>query len=188
MTNYHDTESLEYSSDTSDDGRFSPHPTGRIKRYTRPLIDYVRNEWQTNAKYSHLANPDQPSEPSRFVQLFLSIVTAPRFRRYVVVYLTLVITCLLGWLYILSPRLAEHASLLRALDPEVKEEVGGWFGTNAFPGFDDVVQVGKLDKELLPEGDERLIVVGDVQGCMAECMPPFSPLCALWYWEACIDR
>ena len=172
MATYHDTESLEYSSDTSDDGRFSPHPSNRIKRYTRPLIDYVRNDWQFSNKYTH-APTDEPSDPAKCLQLAMSIVTAPRFRRYVVVYLMLVMTCTVGWVYFLSPRLEEHAELLRALDPEVKEEVGGWFGTNALPSFDNIVQLGKLDEALIPTGEKRLIVVGDVQGCRTECMLPF---------------
>lgn len=78
----------------------------------------------------------------------------------------------------MSPRLEEHAAILHALDPQVKEEVGGWFGANALPRFDNIVQLRTLEPSLLPgevtsESDEhggrRLIFIGDVHGCKDEC-------------------
>ncbi|KAL4895455.1 Ser/Thr protein phosphatase family [Aspergillus ambiguus] len=175
-----ETQSLDYSDDTSDDGLYGSNigvPSYRLTRFTRPLIDYVRNEWQTSAKYSHLPSSHDRSDTPRWLQMVLSIVTAPRFRRYVLVYLSLLISCFVGWKFVLSPRLQEHASLLRALDPNVKEEVGGWFGTNALPSFDYIVQLRTLDPALLPaetsedagdRGQRRLIMIGDVHGCKSE--------------------
>ncbi|THC88405.1 hypothetical protein EYZ11_012145 [Aspergillus tanneri] len=169
------------SDDSSDDGLYSSGPSYRMTRYTRPLIDYVRNEWQIGtAKYSHLptstSTSERPETP-RWIQMIVSIVTAPRFRRYVVVYMTLLLSCFVGWKFILSPRLQEHAALLRSLDPHVKDEVGGWFGSNALPTFDNVVQLRDLDPSYLPvektpdlgqPSQRRLIMIGDVHGCKEE--------------------
>ncbi|EAU33545.1 conserved hypothetical protein [Aspergillus terreus NIH2624] len=182
MAAYPDSESqpFDYTSDSDDDGLYSsntPAPSYRLTRFTRPLVDYVRNEWQTSAKYTHLSpSSHDRSDSPRWLQMILSIVAAPRFRRYVLVYLSLLVSCFLGWKFVLSPRLQEHASLLRALDPNVKQEVGGWFGTNALPRFDYIVQLRTLDPALLPAetatagqpSQRRLIVIGDVHGCKTE--------------------
>ncbi|RAL08609.1 putative serine/threonine-protein phosphatase [Aspergillus homomorphus CBS 101889] len=174
----HDTENLDYSSDGSDDVPFlqnALNPSRRVKRYTRPLIDYVRNEWQSNTKYSG-SSPDRSDTPG-WVQMVLSIITAPRFRRYAIIYTTLFMSCLLGWEFVLSPRLQEHTELTKSLDPKLEEKVGGWYGTNALPSFERVIQLKKLDASLLPakeapesgkESTRRLVVVGDVHGCSTE--------------------
>ncbi|KAL4808710.1 Metallo-dependent phosphatase-like protein [Aspergillus unguis] len=178
-------EAFEFSSDISDDDLYhhsSPSSTSRVTRFARPLIDYVRNEWtsQNGAKYSHLSSSGSDrSDSPKWVQVVLSIVAAPRFRRYVLVYLGLLVTCALGWQFFLSPRLQENGRILSALDPKQKGKVGGWFGGNALPFLEDVVQLRMLDENLLPgrvpsagDGGEssqrRLVVVGDVHGCKTE--------------------
>ncbi|KAL2820496.1 Metallo-dependent phosphatase-like protein [Aspergillus cavernicola] len=177
-----DREALAFSDDISEDGLYhpssSPSPSSRFTRFTRPLIDYVRNEWQTGAKYTHLTSTSDRSEsPQKWVQVVLSIVTAPRFRRYIVVYLGLVVSCWLGWQFFLWPRLKENSAIVQSLDPKQKNKVGGWFGANAVPLLEDVVQLRELDPALLPtslapeEGEDssrRLIVIGDVHGCKTE--------------------
>lgn len=191
MVNYTSHENIDMSDDTSDDGLYHHSgPSNRIARFTRPLIDYVRNEWQMGTKYSHLptSSSERPESP-RWIQMITSIVTAPRFRRYVVVYLSLLISCFVGWKFVLSPRLEEHSALLRSLDPQAKDEVGGWFGSNALPTFDNIVQLRDLDPSYLPAekaagpnqlNERRLIMIGDVHGCKEECAyslsfhPPFS--------------
>jgi hypothetical protein len=183
-------EALEFSDDISEDGLYhhttsssSPSPPGRFTRFARPLIDYVRNaDWQSGAKYTHLTSSvsDRSESPKKWAAMVVSIVTAPRFRRYVVVYLGLVLACWVGWQYFLFPRLKENSAVLQSLDPKQRNKVGGWFGTSALPQLEDVIQLKELDKALLPakiapeEGqsnERRLIFVGDVHGCKTECMP-----------------
>jgi hypothetical protein len=148
-----------------------------LNRYTRPLIDYVRNEWQTSAKYTSLSVSPDGSDSPRWVQMFMSMVTAPRFRRYAIIYLVLLVSCLAGWMFVLSPRLEEHEALLHSLDPSIKDDVGGWFGTNALPRFDNITQLRDLDASLLPAvkaqkdgqpSSRRLVFIGDVHGCKDE--------------------
>jgi hypothetical protein len=80
-------------------------------------------------------------------------------------------------MFVLSPRLEEHEELLHSLDPSAKDEVGGWFGMNALPRFDDITQLRDLDSSLLPAvkaqkggrpSSRRLIFIGDVHGCKDE--------------------
>lgn len=179
MAAYADRESLEISEAYSDD-EFPPSPPSysyRLNRYTRPLITYVRNGWQTSAKYTSLSlSPDGTDSP-RWVQMIMSMVTAPRFRRFAIIYLVLLVSCLSGWMFVLSPRLEEHEALLHSLDPATKDDVGGWFGTNALPRFDSITQLRDLNASLLPAvkaqtdgqpSSRRLIFVGDVHGCKDE--------------------
>ena len=84
---------------------------------------------------------------------------------------------------VLYPHLEERGELLHALDPASKAEVGGWFGSNSLPRFDDLTHIRMLDPSLVPvaqiEGEargsrseRRLVVVGDVHGCKEECTSP----------------
>jgi hypothetical protein len=189
-----DREALDISDDISEDGLYHPHPSSsssssaqtRLSRFARPLIDYVRNEWQSNsgAKYSHLGSASSNSvsdrtDAPRWVQIVLSIVATPRFRRYVLVYLALLGVCILGWQFFLFPRLKENSAILTALDPKEKAKVGGWFGANAVPQLEDMIQLKTLDSALLPareakeddsrHSSRRLVIVGDVHGCKEEC-------------------
>ncbi|GIC89610.1 putative serine/threonine-protein phosphatase [Aspergillus udagawae] len=179
MAAHADRESLENSDDYLDDGSPPPRPgySYRINRYTRPLIDYVRNEWQPSAKYTSLSASPDGSDSPQWVQMFMSMVTAPRFRRYAIIYLVLLVSCLGGWLFVLSPRLEEQEALLHSLDPSTKDDVGGWFGMNALPRFDNITQLRDLDTSLLPAvkaqkdgqpSSRRLIFIGDVHGCKDE--------------------
>ncbi|KAL5003592.1 Metallo-dependent phosphatase-like protein [Aspergillus recurvatus] len=184
-----DREALDISDDISEDGLYHPHASSsspsRLSRFTRPLIDYVRNEWQSSsgAKYSHLGGTSSSSVSDRsdspkWVQIVLSIVAAPRFRRHVLVYLALLAACVLGWQFLLFPRLKENSAILTALDPKEKGKVGGWFGANAVPQLEDMIQLKTLDSALLPakeakednsrHSSRRLVVVGDVHGCKEE--------------------
>lgn len=157
--------------------------SSRFARYSRPLIDSVRNGWQSNSSPSyHPVSPEHEHYP-RWVQMGLSVVAAPRFRRYVLIYFTLFLMGWLGWSVIVFPQLEERKDLLHSLDPASKNNAGGWFGTNSLPQFDDLVQIHTLDPKFLPvaplEGGEsdwkskRLIVVGDVHGCKDERTFPY---------------
>ncbi|KAF7168784.1 hypothetical protein CNMCM5623_001758 [Aspergillus felis] len=191
MAAHADRESLEISDDYSDDGfpRSRPGYSYRLNRYTRPLIDFARNEWQTSTKYTALSVSPDGSDSPQWVQMFMSIVTAPRFRRYAIIYLVLLVSCLGGWLFLLSPRLEEQEALLHSLDPSTKDDVGGWFGMNALPRFDNITHMRDLDTSLLPAinaqvdgqpSSRRLIFIGDVHGCKDERAFPFC-LCVISY-------
>ncbi|KAL4913948.1 Metallo-dependent phosphatase-like protein [Aspergillus aurantiobrunneus] len=91
--------------------------------------------------------------------MVLSIVTSPRFRRYAIVYLGLLVLCFLGWQFVLHPRSTNNSAIMTSSDSNQK------------------VKVGELDPALLPaslapEDDRssgrRLIFIGDVHGCKPE--------------------
>ncbi|KAG5291870.1 serine/threonine phosphatase [Histoplasma ohiense] len=147
----------------------------------RPLIYYVTNGWMTaEQKHSNLG-PNSKAGGSNYcpasMKGLLILASAPRLRRYIIVYLILLWICLGSWIKLVSPRLREHNDLLRALDPNFGDGLRGWFGLNSMPKFNDLVYLRSLDPTLLPGEKEpaadnphkkRLIVIGDVHGCLDE--------------------
>ena len=179
MAVHPDNDSIDFSDDTSDDGFYyaanNENSPFRLSTYSRPLIDFVRNEWQNSAKYSSPYNSPSTRPSARHgIHVALSLISAPRFRRYVLVYSILLLSLIAGWKWVLSPRLAENSSLLASLDPQSKTTAGGWYGTNALPELENLVRIGSLNPNLLPrpmenpESRRRLIFIGDVHGCKDE--------------------
>lgn len=170
-----ESQSPNYDLDDPDHLQRATNPPS-FTRYSRPLIESVRNGWQSHASAYHALHSEEDPKSPRWLQIAWSVVSAPRFRRYVV-YLTLFLLGWAGWGLLLYPRIKERSALLRSLDPGSKEEVGGWFGTNLLPKFDGLIQLQTLDSRFVPgarvEGEEsgpkrRLVVVGDVHGCKEE--------------------
>lgn len=179
---YFDVDNLEVSS--SDDESFddSPKPGGGSAPFFRsfphrPLIHFVRNEWKKSPSYrsrssSFHSSPSPHRGTPKWIQALSAIISAPKFRRYLTVYIILLSVFWAGWKWYLKPRIDEHVALVKALDVETQQKVGGWFGTNARPPFADIVQTRTLDPSLLPDerNGRRLVIVGDVHGCKDECM------------------
>jgi hypothetical protein len=122
----------------------------------------------SNAAFSRHGHP-------ACVRLVLNAITAPRFRRYLVVYVFLLCIC-----YVVLTKFQEEQELFVGLDLHGKNAVGSWFGSNSLPTFSDMIHLRTLDPSLLPgdqplsKGDpnrKRLVVVGDVHGCKDECKP-----------------
>ena len=176
---YHGSHGSDLDYDDPDYYHASAAP-GRLKRLSRPLIDSVRNGWQShsNPAYHSLSYSPEPKNPG-LIEIFRSVVSAPRFRRYVLIYLTLLTLCWAGWagwVFVLSPELQDRENVAQSLDPQMMDK-GGWFGTNLMPTFDHLIQIGTLDPALVPgaeavaEGSKsgkRLIMIGDVHGCKEE--------------------
>ena len=170
-----------FSSDPSD-GVVS-YPANVHQASSKPLIDFVKNEWHTNPKYAYDNNDDrrQPypwneyDDLPEWLELVVLMLSTPKVRRNGPVLLLFLIVLFCLWKMYVTPQLTDHAQLTQALDPHFREAVGGWFGSNAIPEFDDLVKVASLDTSVVPAGMEgskpkRLIIVGDVHGCKAECM------------------
>ncbi|EQL33003.1 hypothetical protein BDFG_04901 [Blastomyces dermatitidis ATCC 26199] len=144
----------------------------------RPLVDDMRNGWMaTEQKYSKLGPNMKADGSKRFpacMKGLFTLFSAPRFRRYIIVYVILVWIFLGSWVRLISPRLKEHEELSRALDVNARDSNLGWFGSNALPKFDDLVYLRLLDPALRPSENadsaqkRRLIVIGDVHGCLDE--------------------
>ncbi|KAL1982758.1 hypothetical protein VTN96DRAFT_940 [Rasamsonia emersonii] len=178
---YFDLDNLEVSSsddDDDDDDDNSPAfggggagPTPYFRSFPqRPLINFARNANRPGRRRSSQSSSPSDREVPRWVKVLAAIVFAPKFRRYLTVYIILLVVFFTGWEGIMKPRLDEDAALIKALDIESEESVGGWFGSNARPPLADIIQMRTLDPSLLPSKDNgrRLVIVGDVHGCKDE--------------------
>lgn len=135
-------------------------------RQRRPLIDLIRNEWQ-NSPYT--SSSSTPTSAGYSTPNWIQVFSAPRFRRYVLVIVSILSLIWVNWHYWAGPQWGEHKLLGESLKDRMKTG-GGWFGENLRPEFMDMVHVKTLDQALIPQhGDKkRLIVVGDVHGCHDE--------------------
>ncbi|KAJ5360451.1 Molybdenum cofactor biosynthesis MoeB [Penicillium concentricum] len=174
-----DFESNSAESDFHPTTTHHPSYSNQFAQNSRPLIDSARNGWQSRdpgGLQRGSSSVDDMKSPG-WSQMALSVASAPRFRRCVIIYVALFISVLIGW-RMLSSRLQEEDSLLHSLDPTTKTQKVGSFGANSPPQFDGLIRMHTLDPELVP-GDlvgvdsgessrKRLIIVGDVHGCKEE--------------------
>src|SRR6266536_5562219 len=140
---------------------------------SRPLIDYVKNEWRTNPKFGRVYSSSEV-RPAKNLRMLLSYLAAPKVRRYIVVYLLLIVAFYFSWKGLISPYWSEQGALARSLNVKMKSGKG-WFGANARPEFIDMIHLKTLDSKLIPNGKthgkdagKRLVLVGDVHGCKNE--------------------
>ncbi|EFE34244.1 uncharacterized protein ARB_06641 [Trichophyton benhamiae CBS 112371] len=99
-------------------------------------------------------------------------------KRYLLVLLVLICLSFAAWrsLGYSTVETVKDKELDRALDEGNRDRIGGWFGSNALPGFSDMAHIQTLDARLLPgekkawfrRSKRRLIIVGDVHGCKDE--------------------
>ena len=132
----------------------------------RPLIDLIRNEWK-NSPYT--PSSSSPTSQGYSTPNWIQVLSAPRFRRYLLLILGLLSLFWMSWHYWAEPQLDEY----RLLGESLKERMrtgSGWFGENVRPEFVDMVHVKTLDEGLVPQENngKRLIVIGDVHGCHEE--------------------
>ena len=133
----------------------------------RPLIDLIRNEWK-NSPYT--PSSSSPTSQDYLTPNWIQVLSAPRFRRYVLLILGLLGLVWINWHYWAEPQLDEYRLLGESLKERMRTGTG-WFGENVRPEFVDMVHVKTLDEGLIPQEDnrKRLIVIGDVHGCHEEC-------------------
>lgn len=87
-----------------------------------------------------------------------------RVQRYAIIYLPLLVIAWLAWRHHLGPKYAAYRQELRDMDAEPPMS----FGKNSRPHFKDMIQLHTLDERHLPHGNKRLVIVGDVHGCIGE--------------------
>ena len=172
------SDSIAYPPNTHDGQRQIHH------RPQEPLINFVKNEWRDNPKYydgdrRRRRRPQHPpwineyDDLPEWLESLVLILSAPKVRRNgPILFLSMIVLFCL-WKIVITPQLTDHEQLTKSLDPGLKESVGGWFGSNVLPEFDDLIKVASLDETRHGAKRKRLIVIGDVHGCKAECMSTY---------------
>jgi len=198
LERYRDTEEGWRDSSTLSDGEWSTeedetgekiYPRGESRYYPsrttsrhylngmprKPLINQVRNDWRHNPKYSYDRNHWPESDMDAFGPSdCLEIICAKKIRRLLGLCATIIVLFWISWFAWLSPKFNEHLLLKSSLDYRIKSG-NGWFGTNVRPKFADMIQLKTLDPSLIPglkrseDRRKRLIIIGDIHGCLTEC-------------------
>ncbi|KAJ5463040.1 Molybdenum cofactor biosynthesisMoeB [Penicillium sp. IBT 31633x] len=148
--------------------------------YDETVIQRVWLPKPNEAYQRAVSSPSDPTTSPGWTQIALSATSAPRFRRYMLVYFALFIFAWLGWRMLFSPRLQQQSSLLDSLDSTSTTGTGESFGPNTSPRVEDLIRIRTLDPNLVPAdltgsdagatSRKRLVIVGDVHGCKEELM------------------
>ncbi|KAL8678559.1 MAG: hypothetical protein Q9186_005104 [Xanthomendoza sp. 1 TL-2023] len=135
----------------------------RYPQYRRPLVDLVQNNWR-NAAVSPDFSPSSLTVPS-----FSQIVSAPKFRRYLTIFLLVLLMPWTSWKWYGKPRWEDHKVWNNALDKQLGRG-STWYGLNMRPAFQDMIQLQTWDSSSLGQegGKKRLIFIGDIHGCYDE--------------------
>lgn len=161
---------VPYIDERDQDRRYETTPAQNTHAYQRPrhrgtpLIELIQNEWYTTSKSpAHLG-------PRGDVPDLLQVVSAPKVRRWGLVGLIFFCFCWANWSWWAQPQWHERTLLKNAVDGKSKSGFGS-FGVNMRPQFGDMVHMKNLDHDLagLKGNRSRLVVIGDVHGCIDEC-------------------
>lgn len=130
----------------------------------RPLIDFIHNEWKNNA-----STPGNPPNETNFPSL-AQVITAPVFRRSALIIFLFWLLVWGNWKYWVKSQWEEQIVLNNALQGRFPPG-RSMFGTNTRPKFSDMIHMRTINQDLIPQRGEktRLVVVGDVHGCVDEC-------------------
>lgn len=166
------TKPTERSVDDIMNGRdVQPHTDNHAYGYPRhrlPLVSLIRNGWQSDSRRQRRSNSPSGDPGSPTVPTISQILSAPRPRRWLFILLALLSLCLYWWWHG-AQAWREHKLLKGAVKNRMQSDLG-YFGTNMLPEFAGMTHLRSLDVGLVPRiGDnKRLIVIGDVHGCVVE--------------------
>ena len=150
----------------------------------RPLVEYCTNEWRDNGRDRSPSHEyDLPGDRiDQFWTFCYYCVTSRKIRRWTLFSMIILASALYIHINIISPIIVENALLTKSL--QLREQLakgkilGGVFGTNTRPFFQDMVYIDQLDQNHLPDprasrhsnpaDGQRLIFVGDIHGCNKE--------------------
>ncbi|KAF2686275.1 ser/Thr protein phosphatase-like protein family [Lentithecium fluviatile CBS 122367] len=145
-------------------------PYERAHPHHRPLIDHIpdHNDLDVSDEedaFYALDEGDYLLHPKWRAVITQTTNRVPRrLQRYFVIYFALFVIFCIGWGAYFGPQYAVYKQELRQME-EVPEAS---FGKNKRPEFGGMVQVKRLEEKWLPRGEGRLVVVGDVHGCIDE--------------------
>ena len=138
--------------------------TGHHHGHRRPLIDFAHNELPKEPS----KNPSSPNDEG--IPQWIQTLSTPRFRRYGMIGCLMLMLLWVYWRVWGEAQWEEHVLLSNALKGKYRPGQSA-FGTNMRSAFHDMIHIKTLDQALIPRkgAKERLIVVGDVHGCVDEC-------------------
>ena len=148
-----------------------PFPRDRPGGPTKPLISFVKNDWQH--KKSPRSSSPSPADEDICPPGWSEILCSRAFKRWLVLYLLLMLMVWTWWFKFYGPEYVEDNYLKESLIARSKTG-GGHFGMNRRVSFAGLIQLKQLDRRLVPGSDvdgvkkRRLVIVGDIHGCIDE--------------------
>lgn len=174
-----------YSDDDDDEQPLSAYTKRSIHQYeSRPLIDRVTNSWKDNrvafdSKEGYSSDDDDDEQelthccdldsPNSCPNVTYNIVTSRKFRRAMIIFLSVALLCYYGWKWYLRPGWERESILVDGFN-----HANGTFGTQMKEKFDDIIQLQELAPGYMPggkfdpDGKRRLVFIGDIHGCNSE--------------------
>lgn len=138
-------------------------------RHRQPLVNLARNGRHSGSRASnHSAWSYDDSDPSS--PTLSQVLSAPRPRRWLMILCTWIIFLTVYWRQYGAEVWYEHKTLSSVIQDKIQSNLG-YFGTNILPEFVGMTHLKTLDEALVPRSGNkrRLIIVGDVHGCVDEC-------------------
>jgi hypothetical protein len=137
-----------------------------------PLIEFIQNEWHAISKDPGFYSSSHGGDVPHLVQ----VLSAPKFRRWGLVGFVLICLFWMVWKLWAQEQWYEHVLFRDAVSyQESGLEAGrgvGLFGVNMRPEFMDIIHLKDLSRDLVWQrgnNKSRILVVGDVHGCVDEC-------------------
>ena len=149
-----------------------PFPQDRPSGPEKPLVSYVKNDWRYRDP-RHTQKP-LPREEEICPEGWSDILCSHACKRWMVLYLLIMIVVWIWWFNYYGPRYVENNFLRESLNARSKSQTGH-FGMNKRVSFAGLTQLSQLDRRLVPGSEvkgakkRRLVVVGDIHGCIEEC-------------------
>ena len=164
-----------------------PFPHARPGGPRRPLVDYIRNEWQHRTSSRHPAGPashararsdSNGSDDAYIVPASLRAYLSSRaLRRYVVLGILLGVLGYVAWFRAYMPDLEFRNMVRVSMQARLErwqssppQRPRGWFGASAALRFQGMTNLRTLDPALVPGSGHpstarrRLVIVGAIHG------------------------
>ena len=152
----------------------SAYPRGAAPVPAVPLINSIKNEWQRSVSSTRRKSDDMYGERER---PHVGAYIRRAFRRRGCLFILAFFTFMVLLTKFMGPSVGDRSRLQESLLSRLSEEKG-YFGVNQRVGFTNMNQVAEMERWMVPgsgeskdgqaASDRRLIIVGDIHGCIDE--------------------
>jgi hypothetical protein len=146
-----------------------PYSRSHASLSHRPLIDSIPDDTAgiLDEEYStyFVKDDDYIIHPEWKAMVQRITTRIPRrIQRAAMIYFILLAIGCYAWVNYLGPKYSRYRHEIREMEASPRRA----YGTNVRPILKDTIHIKRLNERHLPTGDKRLVIVGDVHGCLEE--------------------